>query len=432
MRSHKLKACDKHPPFPQGICTECDPGSVRLNAQRYRHVDSIVFESKEIVGDFLRGRYDTKQQRCGFLYGKYEVLERIPLGVKACVSAIYEPPQQEHEGQARLKADALEEQVESIAHKLGLQRIGFIWTDYFFDSAGKPKTERQDFTPNAAEIIRMGKMQHAFPAPFKQAHDGYFGSKFVSVMVVAEDSNITPKGFQVSNQCTSLVRDGVIASTSDQSRIRLRKVGPDTFLPSVVYMDKRDNADVLVTANPHMPKDFFIIPLPATTPVHPIQTFFRHTTFPIENRISSSSSSQKLQLRRDLLDKPHANSITSALRDFHLLVYLASIISESEMQSVIDHLNSATSKDIQELKQFFSQLLHDVPNSSSQTTGSSNNTNSSNNNQTSSSNRPPHPKENELMSALLEMGYEFDQAKQAIVATNYRGIEEAINFLVTQ
>lgn len=47
----------------------------------------------ETVDKFIQFWRETGQQRCGYLYGKYVKDPNIPLGIRAVVSAIYEPPQ---------------------------------------------------------------------------------------------------------------------------------------------------------------------------------------------------------------------------------------------------------------------------------------------------------------------------------------------------
>lgn len=61
--------------------------------QPYRHVDNIAFENPSLVERFLDYWRVTAHQRIGFLYGYYEVHKDVPLGIRATVVAIYEPPQ---------------------------------------------------------------------------------------------------------------------------------------------------------------------------------------------------------------------------------------------------------------------------------------------------------------------------------------------------
>jgi nuclear protein localization family protein 4 len=85
--------CADHPAWPKGICNKCQPPTIYLNRQPYRHVDNIMFENSQIVENFLNYWRKSGNQRIGLLFGRYEAYDGVPLGIKAVVTAIYEPPQ---------------------------------------------------------------------------------------------------------------------------------------------------------------------------------------------------------------------------------------------------------------------------------------------------------------------------------------------------
>lgn len=52
-----------------------------------------MFENHTIADRFLDFWRKTGNQRMGYLYGRYTEHKDIPLGIRAEVAAIYEPPQ---------------------------------------------------------------------------------------------------------------------------------------------------------------------------------------------------------------------------------------------------------------------------------------------------------------------------------------------------
>ena len=56
-------------------------------------MDYIQFENPFLMEKFLNFWRSTGNQRIGFMYGRYEHHKDVPLGIKAVVAAIYEPPQ---------------------------------------------------------------------------------------------------------------------------------------------------------------------------------------------------------------------------------------------------------------------------------------------------------------------------------------------------
>jgi hypothetical protein len=66
---------------------------LNFSFQPYRYVDNIMFENGNMANRFLNYWRSSGHQRVGILYGRYEVYDGVPLGVRAVVAAIYEPPQ---------------------------------------------------------------------------------------------------------------------------------------------------------------------------------------------------------------------------------------------------------------------------------------------------------------------------------------------------
>lgn len=179
--------CKDHPPWPRGICSKCQPNAITLNRQLYRHVDNVAFENPDLVERFLNYWRTTGHQRIGHLYGNYEIHSDVPLGIRAIVVAIYEPPQESSRDSVKLLPDEREPIVEELARSLGLRSVGWIFTDLLADDMQKGTVKHnRNITSHflsAQECIMAGHYQNLHPNPCRFASSGNFGSKFVTVCV---------------------------------------------------------------------------------------------------------------------------------------------------------------------------------------------------------------------------------------------------------
>ncbi|XP_073246100.1 nuclear protein localization protein 4 homolog isoform X4 [Porites lutea] len=263
--------CTEHPPWPGGICTKCQPSAITLKRQTYRHVDNILFENPFIVEPFLNYWRKTGNQRLGFLYGRYEHHKDVPLGIRASVAAIYEPPQEGTPDSIKLLSDPNEEVIDKLAADLGLQRVGWIFTDLVADDVRKGTVKHlrdiNTFFLTAEECILAGHLQNLYPSPCILSSSGKFGSKFTTVVVSGNmDNQVGFDGFQVSNQCMALVRDECLVPTIDEPGLGyIRESSSDQYVPDVFYK------------------------VPAAFPVESQFTFTNQSEgepFPLENRSS--------------------------------------------------------------------------------------------------------------------------------------------------
>lgn len=146
-----------------------------------------MFENTALVERFLNYWRTTGHQRMGFLYGSYEVNNDVPLGIRAVVAAIYEPPQESTRNSIKLLPDERAQEIDVLAAKLGLGKIGWIFTDLISDDAalGTVKHIRGIETHflTAQECIMAGQLQNQYPNVCKYSSNGVFGSKFVTVCV---------------------------------------------------------------------------------------------------------------------------------------------------------------------------------------------------------------------------------------------------------
>nr|CAG4644779.1 EOG090X05T8 [Leptodora kindtii] len=240
--SCRIKAdCTAHPPWPRGVCSKCQPKAITLNRQVYRHVDNVMFENPNLVERFLHYWRVTGRQRVGLLYGRYEVHLDVPLGIKAVVSAIYEPPQESTRDSVQLLDDPNGELVKSISSKLGMSEIGWMFTDLVAEDAAKGTVRhfRHAATHflSAQECIMAGHFQSTHPNACRNSSSGYMGSKFVTICVTGDSQHqVHMEGYQVSNQCEALVRDGCLVPTKDAPELGfIRQSSAQMYVPDVFY-----------------------------------------------------------------------------------------------------------------------------------------------------------------------------------------------------
>ena len=207
------------------------PSSITLNRQPYRHVDNVCFSNREIMERFLEEWRNTGQQQVGWLMGKYTKYDDVPLGIKVThlanfsmklfqcqVETIYKPSQSFQSDVLTLNDSDPDEEKEflRISKELGLERVGWIVTDLVPDVDGKvnfnfrlnltdvqvkeTRNAKTHFV-TAEEAIMAGRLQASHPNPCRLAPSGYFGSKFVTVVVTGkENGEIDFRGYQISNQ----------------------------------------------------------------------------------------------------------------------------------------------------------------------------------------------------------------------------------------
>lgn len=330
--SCKIKeGCREHPPWPAGICTKCQPNAVTLNRQKFRHIDYIQFENPFLMERFLNYWRKTGAQRIGFMYGRYEPHKDVPLGIKAVVTAIYEPPQKSSQSSVTLLDDPCESSVSAMAEKLGLHKVGWIFTDLVAKdlNSGTVKHFRGNVDSHflsAEECIMAAHFQNKHPNSCKLSPEGHFGSKFVTVVATGDKSHqIHFEGYQVSDQCMALVRDDCLVPTVDASELAYVKESTnEQYVPDVFYKIKDDYGNEVTQIARPLPVEYLLVDMSAAFPVEPSFTFYagNEKPFPIENR-QEIGDIQDFSAFSSYMNQFPGDKFLDGVSDFHILLYMS-------------------------------------------------------------------------------------------------------------
>jgi nuclear protein localization protein 4 homolog len=261
-----------HPPWPAGICTNCQPSAITLASQPFRMIDHLEIASMEVIDRFLQIWRQTGLQRFGWLIGHYEPYDKVPMGIKAVVEAIHEPPQHGDldgltlgipwEDESRIK-----ELAGSASNPLTI--VGYIFTDLTPTEEDRTKNIYKrhpgSFYLSSLEAIFAARLQKEYPVASRSSYSGHFGSRLVTAVLTAtEDGQVDISAYQVSEQAVAMVDADMIEASVDPGIVRVKEENREQdaarYVPDVFYTYKNEyGLEVKKSAKPCFPVEYLIV-----------------------------------------------------------------------------------------------------------------------------------------------------------------------------
>ncbi|KIY51319.1 NPL4-domain-containing protein [Fistulina hepatica ATCC 64428] len=351
-----------HPPWPAGVCTACQPSAITLASQPFRAVDHLEIASMDIIDRFLHAWRKTGSQRFGWMIGRYEPYDEVPMGVKAVVEAICEPPQEgELDGLTLGLPWEDEPRIRALSKhtSIPLTIVGYVFTDLQASEEDQTQTlykrHPQSFYLSSLEALFAARMQLANPMISRASSTGTFGSRLVTaVLTGTEDGQVDVSAYQMSEQACAMVDADMIEASVEPNIVRIKTDDREAarYVPDVFFAYKNEyGLEVKKSAKPCFPVEYLLVNVTHGFPQTP-SPMFRSTQFSIENRLGLEEQSiEGVLASLARLDAPNVTNdggstkwrnLATFLSDWHLLVFLETtqLVSMDDMKLMMRTLSA--------------------------------------------------------------------------------------------
>ena len=326
-----------HKPWPEGICSKCQPSAITLQPQDFRMVDHVEFADSQVINTFIDSWRSSGTQRLGYLYGKYEEYPLVPLGIKAVVEAIYEPPQKDDNDGITLLPWEDAAKITETAKLCGLSKVGVIFTDLTDSGNGDGsvvcKRHKDSYFLSSLEVLFAAHQQINNPNYTRHSVSGVYSSKFVTCVISGNlEQEIEISSYQVSASAEGLVKADLISGSTHPSMVYINDKTEKRYVPDIFYKFKNQyNIVVKQNAKPAFPDDYLLVTLTHGFPQSPTPKFISPKKFPIENRHHIGEGADLMAINRHLslqsttYNDNNMNEFMKLMSDFHLVCYLFSV-----------------------------------------------------------------------------------------------------------
>lgn len=335
-----------HPSWPAGICTKCQPSAVTLSRQTYRMTDHVEFATPSLIEGLLSFWRSTGTQRYGYLLGSYEAYDKVPMGIKAVVEAIHEPPQEPHADGITVGFPWEEKsKVEALAQACGLKVVGIVYTDLTQDTSsdeskrlGKVQAKRHanSFFLSSLEVLYSAHLQRQYPTNSRFSMTGQFSSRFVTCVVSGDiEGQISVESYQVSDQAMAMVESDMVEASVDPGVVRVKEEGPERYIPDVFYRYKNKyGLEVKDNAKPCFPVEYLIVNVSPSSFLFPFFPFTSYSRGILTQQKSSIFRSRMVSpFHLHLSSLPLHPSLTRIVPDYQIKPSLPSLPNSSRSRN---------------------------------------------------------------------------------------------------